>query len=321
MKVSILIVSWNVRRHLVDCIDSINAHPAKTSFEVIVIDNNSADDTVEYLNKHYPEVKVIVSPDNLGFGRANNQAAKQAEGKYFFILNPDTSFLEGTLDGLVEFMDNNPDIAICGPKVINEDGSTQRSVRNFQSWKAAFYKHTPLKYLGLFKADFNHYRCRGFDYSLQADVEQLIGAALLIRREVFEQFKGFDELFFMYYEEVDLCYRIKQGEQRIVYYPGAKLVHLGGKSSAQVSAGKQFMILQSLVRFLNKHSEPSQALLLVPLLKAGVLLLMLCEVIVSLVGFVLLGVVLGKKKRNKYKRNFKEAYSFLAEYSWKFLQS
>ena len=184
MKVSIIIVSWNVMTHLSNSIDSIQQHPTKYDYEIIVVDNASADNTVSHLHAHYANVKLIANTENHGFGRANNQGAKIAKGEYLFILNPDTLFLAGTLDKLVNFMDANLDIAMAGPQVLNEDGSTQRSVRKFQTWKSAFCRYTLLKYLGIFRSDLERWRCRDFNYDEQADVEQLIGAALMVRREV-----------------------------------------------------------------------------------------------------------------------------------------
>lgn len=320
MKVSIVIVSWNVKSYLSDCIDSIQRFPAKYSYEIIVVDNNSHDGTVEHTRNHYPDVKVLANKENLGFARANNQGAALATGEYYFILNPDTLFLEGTIDNLVEFMDQNPDIAMCGPRVLNDDGTIQRSVRNFQTWKAAFCRYSPLKYLGIFKSDLNHWRCRDFDFNLQSDVEQLIGAAILIRKEVFERFNGFDELFFMYYEEVDLCYRVKASGLRNVYYPGAEIIHLGGRSSKQVPAKKQFMILQSLVRYLAKHTASSKVGTLSLLFKIGVLALQFYEMIFYYIGYLLSALVLNTKKKTKCQGRYKAAYDFITKYYLIFLR-
>ncbi|MCB1614661.1 MAG: glycosyltransferase family 2 protein [Pseudomonadales bacterium] len=320
MKLSIIIVSWNVKDHVNDCINSIKKYPSKYTFEIIVVDNHSADGTVELLQQHHPEIKIIANQENHGFGRANNQGAKIAEGEYLFILNPDTLFLEGTINKLIDFMDSHPDIAMCGPKVMNENGSVQRSVRHFQTWKAAFCRYSILKHFGIFKSDLNHWRWRDFNYEQQGDVEQLIGAALLIKKKTFDFFGGFDERFFMYYEEVDLCYRIHLNGQRNVYYPGAELVHIGGRSSSQIPAKKQFMILQSLVSYLKKYTKGFKGSILSGLFKFGVLTLQIYDLLFYFIVFLLAGLFVSNKKRDKFKNRFIAAYDFLTKYYISFLR-
>lgn len=320
-KVSIIIVSWNVKAELSSCIDSIYKSEALSSYEIIVVDNASSDDSVSHLKKNYPAVKVIENVDNLGFGRANNQAAKHAEGEYLFILNPDTVVLPSTLDELVDFMDVNQDIAMCGPRVLNEDGSVQKSVKGFPTLKGAFGRHTIFKFFGLFRTDVRRWRNRGFDYAKNNDVDQLIGAALLIRRSVFEKHQGFDERFFMYYEEVDLCYRIKQAGERIVYYSEAEMVHLGGRSSKQVFAKKKFMMMQSLVLYLKKHSESEWILVLLPLFKLGVLSLQFFEWIYALVSYVFFTLFFYRKGIKKRKDKLKNIHALLTKYSIDFIST
>jgi GT2 family glycosyltransferase len=320
MKVSIVIVSWNVKAFLSDCIDSIHGFPTKHSVEIIVVDNASSDGTVDHLRSRYPDVRLVENLENAGFARANNQGAAIATGEYLYILNPDTLFLEESLDELVDFMDRNPDIAMCGPRVLNDDGSLQRSVRRFPTWKAAFCRYSVLKYFGIFRAELEHWRCRDFNYDRQQDAEQLIGAAMLVRREVFERFGGFDERFFMYYEEVDLCYRIKTGGLRVVYYPGAALIHLGGKSSDQVPAKKQFMILQSLLGYLRKHTAAATAGRLACLFKLGVLAQQLYECLFCLTAYLLATLLGASRKKAKYRARHQAAREFIARYCRIFLQ-
>lgn len=318
-KVSIIIVSWNVKAELSSCIDSIYKSQTLFSYEIIVVDNASSDDSVFYLKKNHPKIKVIANNDNLGFGRANNQAAEHAEGEYLFILNPDTVLLPSTLDKLVSFMDTNEDVAICGPCVLYEDGSLQKSVKGFPTLKGAFGRHTIFKFFGLFRTDVRRWRNRDFDYAKNNDVDQLIGAALLIRRSVFEKHQGFDERFFMYYEEVDLCYRIKQAGERIVYYSEAEMVHLGGRSSKQVFAKKKFMMMQSLVLYLKKHNKSPWTFVLLPLFKLGVFNLQVFEWIYSLVSYVIFTLFFYQKGADKWKSKFKNKHALLTKYSLDFL--
>lgn len=320
MKVSVVIVSWNVKTFLVDCIESIIKYPSLFDDEIIVVDNASTDGTVEAVIERFPEVRLIANTDNTGFAQANNQGAAVARGEYLFIVNPDTLLLPNTLNELVKFMDCNPDIAICGPHVLNEDRTTQRSVRGLPTWGMAFSRHTPLGTLGLFRKSLRTWRCRDFNYHQQADVEQLIGAALLVRRNIFERVCGFDERFFMYYEEVDLCKRIKEEGGRIVYNPSAELIHLGGQSSKQIQARKRFMMLNSLVLYLQKHTPGFQSRVLSGLFKAGVLLQYLFEWIGYYAGYRF-SIMLNKNKRtSKCAVRYKAAHEFLSVYYLKFLR-
>lgn len=315
VKVSIIIVSWNVKAELSACIDSIVKNVKPGSYEIIVVDNASADGTVAHLRGNCSEVKVIANNLNVGFGRANNQAAVEATGEYFFILNPDTLVLPGTIDSLVYYMDSHAECALCGPRVLNEDGSVQSSVKNFPNWKGAFCRYTPLKYLGIFKSDLNKWRYRDFNYEKESDVEQLIGAALLIRKNVFQKLNGFDEQFFMYYEEVDLCRRISLMGLKNIFYPGAELIHLGGRSSNQVLAKKKFMMLQSLISYLKKNNNSAWVLVLIPLFKLGILSLQFIELLVHFLGSFVSILLFNKKRGAKCKKRYKNAFRFINKYA------
>ncbi len=131
MKLSIIIVSWNVKRYLVDCLNSLH--------EVIVVDNGSADGTCDLVKERFPSVNLIKNSQNYGFAAANNQGMKAAKSQYILLLNPDTIVRDGALDKLIRFMDDNPDVGACGPKLLNEDGTTQRSVRRFPTFQTAGY--------------------------------------------------------------------------------------------------------------------------------------------------------------------------------------
>lgn len=320
MDVSIVIVSWNVKSYLIDCIASILRHPAACTSEIIVVDNASTDGTAAAVNEQFPSVRVMANAGNTGFARANNQGAAAAAGEYLFILNPDTLLLPDTLTALVAFMNRNPDIAMCGPRVLNDDRTIQRSVRGFPTWSAAFGRYTFLKYLGLFKGSLERWRCRRFDYAAQADVEQLIGAALLIRRTVFERLGGFDERFFMYYEEVDLCRRLNEQGLRVVYTPCAEMIHLGGKSAKQVPAKKRFMTLESLLLYLRKHTAPGRAKTLSILFKLGVLLLQVYELTVFWIAHAFCRMTGNAARASKCAVRYKAAGEFLATYYLKFLR-
>ncbi len=258
MKLSIIIVSWNVKSVLSDCIESIEENPASEPFEVVLVDNASSDKTVEFVRNKFPYVVVMANSRNLGFAAANNQGIERSQGECILLLNPDTIVHSGSLDILIEFMDENEDVGICGPQLLNQDGTIQSSVRCFPTFRGALYRHTAIKYLGLFKNEYKKWLMKSFDHKTKMDVDQVMGAALLIRRSIIEDIGTMDEQFFMYYEEVDLCYRLKQAGWRVVFLPEATITHLGGRSSEQIPAEKQLMAMASLLKFFRKHrSKPA----------------------------------------------------------------
>ena len=253
MKLSIIIVSWNVVEDLSNCLKSIGENPLSGEFEIIVVDNASTDGTVDVIKSDFPEVKIIANNENLGFAAGNNRGISEASGAYVLLLNPDTIIHPRSLDGLIGFMDDNADVGLCGPKLLNGDGSIQRSARRYPSFRGALHRHTAFKSLGVFKGEYKKWLMKDFGQDEQKDVEQLMGAALIIRKSVLDKVGGMDERFFMYYEEVDLCYRIKQAGWRVVFLPGASITHLGGRSSEQVPVEKQLMAMTSLLKFFRKH--------------------------------------------------------------------
>ena len=319
MKLSIIIVSWNVKDILSDCLDSVLRSSVAFPYEIIVVDNAGTDGTADHIKKKFPAVRLIENSKNQGFARANNQGASLADGQYLLFLNPDTILLDDTLNKLVDFMDCNPDIAMCGPRILNSDGTLQKSVRNFPSWRGAFYRYTILKYLGLFKSHFEKWHNRGFDYGKQEDVAQLIGAAMLIRRDVFEQTGCFDQRYFMYYEEVDLCRRLTDNGFRIVYYPRVEIVHLGGKSTGQVPAATRFMNLRSLLLYFRKYSSILSYAPLSILFKIGVLSRQLYELFVFFAGFQICRLTANSKRAAKCSIRYKSALDFLLKFYLKFL--
>jgi len=320
MKLSIIIVSWNVRPYVIACLESLLRFAPPCDYEIFVVDNASFDGTVEAVRSQYPSVNVIANQTNAGFARANNQAAAKAAGDYLFILNPDTLFLSNTISPLLDFMDTHPDVAVCGPRVLNEDGSIQRSVRGEVSWRMAFARHTLLGKMGLFSELLRQWRCRDFDYSKQADVGVSIGAALLIRKNIYQRIGGFDERFFMYFEELDLCKRIREEGGRVVFYPGAEIVHLGGKSSKQIPAKKNFMYLNSLILYLQKYSSPTQSRILTVLFRLGVVVDQLGEGVFYCLKSLAYKLFGNSVRSSQYAARYKSAIEFVCRYAFVFLR-
>jgi len=151
MKLSIIIVSWNVKDDLQRCLSSLKENPPFVPFEQIVVDNNSTDGTVDLVKRKYPEVTLIKNPDNRGFATANNQGVDFSNGEYVFLLNPETIVHSNALDILVDFLDKHPDVGACGGKLLNDDGSVQASVRRFPTFRGVLYSHAVCRLLCLFK--------------------------------------------------------------------------------------------------------------------------------------------------------------------------
>jgi GT2 family glycosyltransferase len=253
MVLSIIIVSWNVCDYLVDCIESILKNCRLLQFEIIVVDNASTDGTVDLIKNKYPGLILFTNGTNKGFAYANNQGIRQARGRYLLFLNPDTIIKPDAVEKMLVFLEQNKDVGAIGPRLLNKDLTIQHSVRTFPTFRSALYRHTILRYFGLFKNHHEKWRMKDFKSDRLTDVDQLMGAAILAEKDLVLKVGGFDERFFMYYEEIDFCYRIKKAGYRIVFFPDVSIIHLGGKSTGQIPFRKKFMAIRSLLRFFGKH--------------------------------------------------------------------
>ncbi len=253
MVLSIIIVSWNVRDYLADCIESILKNCRLLQYEIIIVDNAGTDGTVDFIKEKYPQIALISNTKNMGFAYANNQGVRRAKGKYLFFLNPDTIIKPDAVEKMLAFLEQNKDVGAVGPRLLNKDLTLQHSVRTFPAFRGALYRHTILRYFGLFKNHHETWRMKDFKGDRLTDVDQIMGAAILTGKDLVLEIGGFDERFFMYYEEADFCYRIKKAGYRIVFFPDASIIHLGGKSTGQISFRKKFMAIRSLLMFFSKH--------------------------------------------------------------------
>lgn len=181
MKLSVIIVSWNVKDDLLVCLRSLYENCPQTDFETIVVDNASTDGTIDAIKRQFPQVWLIVNKENRGFSAANNQGIKTTRGEYIILLNPDTIVHPQSLDDLVKILDQNPNVGACGPKLLNEDGTVQPSTRYFPTFRAALYANTIFKSLRVFRKDYQKWLMKEFNYSRQIDVEQISGVALMVR--------------------------------------------------------------------------------------------------------------------------------------------
>ncbi len=256
---SIVIVNWNVRELLRACLRSLdpNLHA-----EVIVVDNASSDGSVEMVRGEFPTVRLIANGRNLGYGAAINQAVSQCTGDYLLILNPDTEVRPGAVHRLVEFIYERPRAACVGPHLVNPDGSTQSSRRSFPGLWTAFVESTILqRWFGGLGALRRFYRSAQPD-DVPQQVDWLVGACLLLRRAALDEVGGFDERFFMYSEEMDLCYRLRQAGYEIWFVPRAEVMHHEAASSSQVLFRRNVNFHESRYRFFRKHHGAAPALAL-----------------------------------------------------------
>jgi GT2 family glycosyltransferase len=250
MKLSIVILCWNDRAVISDCLRSIYATTRRKEFEVIVSDNGSSDGSPEFIRNNYPQVQVIENNRNLRFAKANNVGIRACRGDYVLILNPDTIIHEGTLDTLLRFADQHVEAAAFGCRVLNADGSYQVSARPFASirreWITAFY----LRWLGHLSDWFLSDSYIGWAGLSTRAVDWITGCFMLIRADVLKQLGGFDEQFFYYYEDMDLCRRLRRSGHTILFTPDVRITHLKGQSTNQRLPPVAFALDSQITRYL-----------------------------------------------------------------------
>ena len=230
---SIIIVSWNVKDLLRECLSSIFANQDDLKIEVFVTDNASKDGTCSMVKKEFPQVKLIENKTNLGFPKANNQAIRKAAGNCILVLNPDTVVRPKAFANLLKFMKENPKCGALGPRLLNPDGTLQPSTRQFPTLETQFYTALFLDNLFPKSKLFGKYQLSGWEHDEIKEIDQPMGAAILFRKEALDQVGLFDETIFIFYDEVDLCYRLKQAGWKIFFTPDAHIAHYGGQSFKQ----------------------------------------------------------------------------------------
>lgn len=251
---SIIIVSWNVKDLLQKCLSSIEARQADLVLEIIVVDNASQDGTVAMVKDSFPQVRLIANNKNFGFAAANNQAIKQARGEFILLLNPDTEIIDESLSKALDYIKHNLACGICGVKLLNPDRSLQLSVRRFPSWWPIFLMLLKLPKIFKNLKAVNHYLATDFDYTKTQAVDQVMGAFMLIRGEVLDRIGLLDERFFIWFEEVDLCWRVKQAGYQVCYFSEAQIIHYGGQSFSRAAVvTKQKLFFTSAWRYFIKH--------------------------------------------------------------------
>jgi N-acetylglucosaminyl-diphospho-decaprenol L-rhamnosyltransferase len=249
--VSAIVVTHNAAAWIERSLESL----AGTGAEVIVVDNASTDGTPGLVSEKFPDARVI-EQENKGFGAGNNTGMRAASGRYYLLLNPDAWLTEGALDKLVAFADEHPDAAVVGPRLLNPDGSLQRSVRGYPSpWRIAT-EYFFLRKLGPRTHALNAFFGEQFDHESVREAEYLFGACLLVRREAVDEVGGFDEDFFLMSEEVDWCYRFREAGWKVLFYPGAEVFHVVG---ASLNPRQFHAIVRGHLQFLRKHRGEREA--------------------------------------------------------------
>lgn len=232
---SIIIVNWNTREHLRACLRSIFTHPPDEPFEVWVVDNASTDGSVQMVREEFPEVRLIANERNLGYGRANNLALRRAEGEFALILNSDIEVTSSALQTLVDFMRQHPEAHAAGGQLILPDGNIQPSCSERLTLWAVFCEQSLLAKAFPRSRLFGGYTLTWWNYDSVREVEQVVGACLMLRRQPDGSFPLFDKRYFMYAEDTELCHRVRQAGGHIYYVPHARFKHHLGASSEQES--------------------------------------------------------------------------------------
>lgn len=280
MDISVIILNWNTKDLLRESLHSVVAQSRHIALQTIVVDNASEDGSREMVCENFPQVELVVNSTNIGFGAGNNRALPYAKGRYLLFLNSDTVVKENALKMMVDFADQNPDIGILGPKLLNGDGSLQYSCRRFPNIATGFFRSTPLGKLFPNNRHNADYLMKDWDHATPRDVDWVSGAALMLRKTTADQIGCFDEEYYMYCEDVDLCWRCNHAplpmdasrNWRVTYFPDAEIFHYIGKSSDQVPTRMTYEFHRSQYLFYKKHYLKTTPLLVRPLIPAGIIL-------------------------------------------------
>jgi len=274
LKLSVIIVNYKVKHFLEVCIDSVFKASKRISTEVIVVDNWSQDDSIPYLKSRFPLVHFIANTVNLGFGKANNQAVRVAQGEYILFLNPDTIVAEDTFAKCIAYLDAHQGVGALGPRLIDGKGKfAPDAKKSFPTLSVAIFKTLGLHKLFPKNAYLNRYYAAHINEWETAQVEALSGCCMFVRASILPNIGGaFDESFFMYCEDVDLNYRINKGGYLNMYYPEATVLHFKGESTKKLSYQYVKVFNDALITFVKKHYSAANAGLFIGFIKLGIAL-------------------------------------------------
>lgn len=260
--ISVIIVNYKVKEYVANLLESVRKAAGDLHLEIFVVDNHSNDGSVAYLREKFPDIHLIANEENLGFGKANNQAIRKAKGKYTLIINPDTLVSEDTLTVMKQHMDAHPDCGAAGCKILNPDGSfapeSRRSVPGI--WSAAC-KVFGLNYIFPKSKVFGQYYLSWLDEDTPSDVPVLSGSFMFWRTSLLKELDGFDERFFMYGEDIDLCYRVQETDYHIEYVPETSIIHYKGESTQTEDLRYIRLFNKALYQFFEKQYSSRYSIL------------------------------------------------------------
>ncbi len=280
MSVALVIVNYNTREDLRKCLESV--HKELAGINVVVVDNGSTDGSRKMVKEEFSRVRLVENPGNPGYASACNRGIRETVETYIFILNSDVEFppqdlvyreedggkLQGGLEDVLGYMDRNPDVGALGPLVLNSDGSTQMSCRRFPSMLENVM-HGFLGDIWPGNPFTRSYQMKDACRDEPREVDWVSGAAMLLRREAAERVGGFDETYFMYVEDVDLCWRLREAGYRVVYNPAFRLIHHIGRTSSQQSVRMLYHHHRSMFFFFRRRYRGWRGMLLLPVVLTG----------------------------------------------------
>lgn len=258
LDLSIIIVNYNVKEFLQNLIYSIEKAGKNISYEVIVVDNASDDGSIEMLRSKFPDIQLIANTGNAGFSKANNQGLKVAKGDFLLLLNPDTLVQEDTFETLINFLKNNDDAGMAGCKVLNPDGTLQLACRrSFPGPWTSFSKVTGLSAIFPKSKFFARYNLTYLDENDTYEVDAISGSFMMLKREVYEKIGGLDEIFFMYGEDLDWCYRVQKAGYKVYYVHSTQIIHYKGESTKRSTFNETKVFYSAMHIFVKKHFSKS----------------------------------------------------------------
>ena len=258
MDLSIIIVNYNVKEFLQNLIHSIEKASSNLTKEIFIIDNASDDGSVDFIKEKFPQIKLFANQKNLGFGKANNIGLKEATGKYILLINPDTIVAEDTFEKMIQFFESNKNVGLAGCKILNPDGTLQLACRrSFPGPWTSFTKVTGLSSLFPNSKIFARYNLTYLDENQIYEVDAISGSFMMMRKEVYVKVGGFDEQFFMYGEDLDLCYRIQKAGYKVFYVHTTQIIHYKGESTKRSSLDETKVFYSAMHLFVKKHLSSS----------------------------------------------------------------
>lgn len=314
--ISIVIVSWNTKDLTLSCLESISrgVFDDWCNVETIVVDNGSVDGTASAIRAAYPDVVVVENAENIGFGRANNLAIQIARGDILFFLNSDATISSDLPVKLLKEFDKDKSLGVLGCQLVDAGGRVQKSVRGHPTFSAVLYGDTPLRLIPFLKPAYERYRQKNFDFSSAKNVDTVMGAAMAIPKHILDEVGGFDPVFFMYFEEADLCRRIGEAGYKVKYMPDAKVIHVGGASSSQTRSRMFVVYRQSMFSYFRKYEGRLMTTIFLLLYKPLFIIDTFYKALVEGVKFAYAAFRLHDRNRgNKYREQFLIKWNFLTK--------